>query len=236
MLNAYSARQKIYVIGDIHGRADLLDEVIDKICLDCEPGGQKNDYLTITLGDYIDRGPNSREVLDRLSRDPFPTEFIPLKGNHEMLLEMFLNNPSAAFHWGHLGGLETLRSYGIATDCDFDRRELEKLSGLLWNALPQRHLHFIRSLKTSVVIGNYFFCHAGIRPGVALEKQCDDDLLWIREEFLNSAEDFGKIIVHGHTPREQPEILQNRINIDTGAFFSGCLTCLILEGGAHRFL
>ncbi len=228
-------RSRLYVIGDIHGRSDLLDRIIGEIAREHERDPVA-DALTVTLGDYIDRGPDSRGVIERLLRNPFPTEFIPLKGNHELLLETFLRDPSVADHWRHLGGLETLHSYGVRVSSLMMGRNYDQAAKALAEALPAAHLEFIAALKTSLAVGRYFLCHAGVRPGVPLERQSEEDLLWIRELFLASRADFGRIVVHGHTPCEQPEVLPNRINVDTGAFMTGRLTCAVLDGRGVRFI
>ena len=225
---------RLYAIGDIHGRLDLLDRAIAAIHRDVEQHGPG--ALTVTLGDYIDRGPASRGVLDRLIENPFPTPYIALKGNHEALLESFLADPAVGQHWRRLGGLETLHSYGVPVSALMVEKDYAETADLLRDAMPAEHATFLQSLKTSHSHGKYFLCHAGVRPGVPLEQQSDEDLLWIRDEFLNSTMDFGKIVVHGHTPVEAPEVLPNRINIDTGAFATGQLTCVALEEGGHRFL
>ncbi len=201
--------------------------------LEADPVG---DCLTVTLGDYIDRGPDSSGVLDRLARNPFPTRLVALKGNHEALLEAFFHDPSVAEHWRHLGGLETIHSYRVPVGELMAGKSYEHAAKVLRAAIPEEHFAFLASLKTSVVMGKYFMCHAGVRPGVPLERQSVEDLLWIRHEFLSSTVDFGKIVVHGHTPIERPELLPNRINIDTGAFATGRLTCLVLERFGPRFL
>jgi serine/threonine protein phosphatase 1 len=226
------AAARIYAIGDIHGRLDLLDRAIDAIDRDLkEHGGAA---LTVTLGDYVDRGPASRGVLDRLSVNPFPTPYVALKGNHELMLEAFLADPALGPQWRDIGGLETLNSYGIPVSrimlggYDAAAQELSEA------VAP--HIVFLRSLKTSHSHGKYFLCHAGVRPGIALDRQDDYDLMWIRAEFLGSDMDFGKIVVHGHTPVERPEVKFNRINIDTGAFATGQLTCVVLDDGGYRFL
>ena len=192
--------------------------------------------LTVTLGDYIDRGPASRGVLERLAANPFPTPYVALKGNHEALLDSFLSDPKVGEHWRNLGALETLSSYGVPVGEVMLGKNYQEAADRLRDALPSGHVKFLQSLKTSHSHGNYFLCHAGVRPGVALERQSDEDLMWIRHEFLNSTMDFGKIVVHGHTPIEQPEVFANRINIDTGAFATGQLTCVVLERDNHRFL
>jgi serine/threonine protein phosphatase 1 len=225
---------RLYVIGDIHGRLDLLDRLIVEIDHDAKKHGAN--CLTVTLGDYIDRGPNSRGVLDRLLSNPFPGDYVALKGNHEALLEAFLEDPAVGAQWRQLGGLETLHSFGIHVASLMMGRNYDQAAEQLRAALSPAQTKFLASLKTSLMVGGYFLCHAGIRPGVALERQSPQDLLWIRDEFLNSRKDFGKIVVHGHTPVEEPESLPNRINIDTGAFITGRLTCVVLEGESRRFI
>jgi serine/threonine protein phosphatase 1 len=226
---------RVYVVGDIHGRTDLLDRMVALISRDLE-ANPISDSLTVTLGDYIDRGPDSRGVIDRLVRNPFPTRFVALKGNHEALLEAFLSNPSVAEHWRHLGGLETIHSYRVPAGELMIGMNHENAAEGLRAAVPEAHLKFLASLQTSITVGKYFLCHAGVRPGVPLERQSIEDLLWIRDEFLSSTADFGKIVVHGHTPTERPEILPNRINVDTGAYATGRLTCVVLESSEPRFL
>lgn len=226
---------RVYVIGDIHGRSDLLDQMVNQISRDLE-SNPVSKSLTVTVGDYMDRGPDSRGVLDRLVRNPFPTDFIALKGNHEALFETFLHDPAVAEHWRRLGGLETLNSYGVPVSNLMRGRNYEQAAVALRAAVPDAHFKFLASLKTSIIAGKHFLCHAGVRPGIPLERQNVEDLLWIRDEFLSSTVDFGRIVVHGHTPSERPEVLPNRINIDTGAFATGRLTCVVLEGPQPRFL
>jgi serine/threonine protein phosphatase 1 len=224
---------RLYVIGDIHGRLDLLDRAVAAITRDVEAHG--SDALTVTLGDYIDRGPESSGVIARLAANPFPTPYVALRGNHELMLEMFLADPSVGTQWRPQGGEQTLQSYGVAVRHVVGRGNVQA-SELLREALPREHVVFLRSLRTSYTHGRFFLCHAGVRPGVPLDEQRDEDLMWIRDEFLLSTVDFGKIVVHGHTPRPEPEVLANRINIDTKAFASGRLTCVVLEQTGYRFL
>ena len=225
---------RLYVIGDIHGRLDLLDRMIELINVDIR--AREGESLIVTLGDYIDRGPNSREVLDRLLKNPFVGKYVALKGNHEALLQTFLDDPAVAADWWRLGGVATLRSFGIAIKPRMTRRGFARAATQLREALTPQQTEFLASLKTSLVVGRYFLCHAGVRPGVPLDSQNEDDLLWIRDEFLSSEIDFGKIVVHGHTPVREPEVLANRINIDTGAFLSERLTCVVLQENGHRFI
>lgn len=225
---------RIYAIGDIHGRLDLLERAIAAVARDVDRHGPA--ALTVTLGDYIDRGPASRGVIERLAASPFPTPYVALKGNHEALLEKFLSDPLVGLHWRALGGLETLHSYGVPVGELRLGKNVEAAADGLRAALPEHHLNFLRSLKTSFSHGQYFLCHAGVRPGIALERQSEEDLLWIRDAFLSSTMNFGKIVVHGHTPIERPDVQPNRINIDTGAFATGQLTCVVLDEDGHRFL
>lgn len=223
---------RLYAIGDIHGRLDLLERAIVAIERDVETHG--SDALTVTLGDYVDRGPDTRGVLDRLAANPFPTPYVALRGNHEAMLEGFLADPDMGRHWYGQGGAETLQSYGVTVRALImsNANAAERLR----EAMAARHVAFLRSLQMSFTHGRYFLCHAGVRPGVPLERQSERDLLWIRHEFLNCTVGFGKIVVHGHTPVAMPEVLANRINIDTGAVFSGRLTCVVLEPEGIRFL
>ena len=225
---------RVYAIGDIHGRLDLLERAIAAIRRDVDAHGPE--ALTVTLGDYVDRGPASRGVLDRLAANPFPTPYVALKGNHEAVFETFMATAEGGDHWRKFGGLETLHSYGVPIADMMMGRNFEAAAERLRAALPDAHRDFLASLKLSHMQDGYFFCHAGVRPGVALDRQSDKDLLWIREEFLGSTQDFGKVVVHGHTPVDAPDVRPNRINIDTGAFITGQLTCIVLDEAGHRFL
>lgn len=226
---------RLYVIGDIHGRLDLLDRMLAAIDRDLPPS-LAADCLTVTVGDYIDRGSDSRGVVDRLARNPFPTEFIALRGNHEDLLKGFLDDPPVLDLWRRLGGLETLHSYGVDVTAVMHGKNYDGAAEAMRAALPPLHSAFFDSLRVSLTVGRYFLCHAGVRPGIALSRQSHDDLMWIREGFLDSTADFGKIVVHGHTPTETPDVRSNRINVDTGAFITGRLTCAVLEERQARFL
>ena len=226
--------RRLYAVGDIHGRLDLLDRLIAAIDRDAK--NHRGNCLTVTLGDYVDRGPSSRGVIERLASNPFPGDYVALKGNHEALLEAFLDDPGIGAQWRHFGGLETLHSFGVRVAPLMVERNFDEAAEQLRAALLPVHSEFLASLKTSLTVSRYFLCHAGVRPGVALERQSEEDLLWIRDEFLKSKMDFGKIVVHGHTPTEAPEVLPNRINIDTGAFATGRLTCAVLDDSNCRFL
>jgi serine/threonine protein phosphatase 1 len=152
-----SERSRVYAVGDIHGRADLLDRMIGEIGRDlaADPAA---DALTVTLGDYVDRGPDSRGVIERLARNPFPTDFVALKGNHEVLLQTFLHDASIADHWRRLGGLETLHSYRVAVAPLMMGRNYEQTAKALADAIPPEHFAFLASLKSSLTVGKYFLC------------------------------------------------------------------------------
>lgn len=219
---------RIYAIGDIHGRLDLLDGMLATIEADLgmRPAVKP---VYVFLGDYIDRGPSSRETIDRLIRHGQTNECVFLKGNHELIAIKCLSDRSLFDQWLRLGGMETLNSYQIATHGVNNGKRTVELQAAFHEALPQAHFRFFRDLQTSLALGDFFFAHAGVKPYVDLADQKESDLLWIREEFLSSNVDFGKIVVHGHTPVQEVEVGTNRINIDTGAFATGRLTCLVIE-------
>ncbi len=220
---------RVYAIGDIHGRLDLLEQLLTLIEADTRdrPAGK---ILHVFLGDYVDRGPSSCQTINRLIAHGGQNEAVFLKGNHEALAVRSLRDPNIFDQWMRLGGIETLTSYGISLDSLTDRRPLAMLQAAFHEALPAAHFRFFRDLQLSFACGDFFFVHAGVKPHVELSQQKENDLLWIREEFLNSLEDFGKTIVHGHTPTIEIQVMPNRINIDTGAFASNRLTCLVIEG------
>jgi serine/threonine protein phosphatase 1 len=220
---------RIYAIGDIHGRVDLLNKILSFCAADTAKHPVARP-IYVFLGDYIDRGSWSRETIARLIEHGAAYESIFLKGNHELLAINCLRDPTLIDQWFRLGGRETLASYGVASEIFSDRKKTVETQLAFHNALPQPHIRFLRELKKSFICGDFFFVHAGVRPNIELTKQTEKDLLWIRAEFLNSNQDFGKIIVHGHTPIKNVDVRSNRINIDTGAFATGVLTCLIIEG------
>jgi serine/threonine protein phosphatase 1 len=226
---------RIYAVGDIHGRPDLLDSVLARIDADMEADPAPN-AIRIFLGDYIDRGPDSKGVLDRLVDHGAAQPSVCLMGNHEAFLREFLENPHVLPVWRRCGGLETLLSYGLVPEIGTDPQNRRELSSEFDRMLPSSHREFLSDLKPYFICGDFFFVHAGVRPGVCLTKQSEDDLLWIREDFLLSKSDFGKVIVHGHTPVLEPDVRSNRINIDTGAYATGRLTCLVLENDKIRFI
>jgi diadenosine tetraphosphatase ApaH/serine/threonine PP2A family protein phosphatase len=222
---------RVYAVGDIHGRVDLL-RTMNQLIHEDAYARQAPRNVVVYLGDYIDRGDASRQVIDCLLTEALPGfERIHIMGNHEDSLVKFLSDVQIGPAWLSYGGVATLRSYGIKPPAS--ERDLVRAQGELRERLPDHHLAFMRGLALSHVEGDYYFTHAGVRPGVKLEAQNPQDLLWIRDEFLSSTAEFGKIVVHGHTITDFPEVRRNRIGIDTGAFASGTLTCLILA--AHEF-
>jgi serine/threonine protein phosphatase 1 len=220
---------RLYVIGDVHGRADLLDGLLSRIDADRAAHPTDNDAVVL-VGDYIDRGPASREVLDRLVARVRAQKTILLKGNHETYLLEFLQNPAILDDWRQYGALQTLMSYGLKPSLNPGEQERRELAREFASVLPWDHRALLEALPTSFTAGDFFFVHAGVRPGVPLAGQKEQDLLWIREDFLLCEDDFGKVVVHGHTPVAAPDIRPNRINIDTGAYATGRLTCVRLEG------
>lgn len=228
---------RVYVIGDIHGRVDLLERIHDRIERDIERVAPDRSVV-VYVGDYIDRGEKSREVLDLLLDTPIrATERVHLLGNHEDFLLTFLDDPTVGDLWLKNGGDATIYSYGVGAPSVPDREERHRMMREdLLNKLPETHLDFLRNLERFHVEGDYAFVHAGIRPGVPLSDQVNGDLLWIRGEFLDSRVDHEMCIVHGHTITDDVEVRWNRIGIDTGAYYSGRLTCLVLDDESRAVL
>ncbi len=229
----------VYAVGDVHGRLDLLDDLLMRIAEDAarQPNGASREL--IMLGDYIDRGPQSRGVVERLLGDPLPGfSTVRLMGNHEDALLGFLDGHSDGLDWLTYGGLETLMSYEVPLrSLPSTFAASTELRQALAQALPKSHLDFYRNCAFHHTIGDYVFVHAGVRPGASLEKQTPNDLMWIRDDFLRARVPLpGYVVVHGHTIVDQPQDRQHRINIDTGAFVSGRLTCLVLSGAERRFI
>jgi serine/threonine protein phosphatase 1 len=221
------ANTRIYAVGDIHGRADLLIETIARIEDDLRRRPIRY-AVEVYLGDYIDRGPDSKTVIDLLAVRLVENRAVCLRGNHEAILEDFLRDPARFRHWRQLGGMQTLASYGIWPRSPLET-ELE-LQRRFRSVFPRTHDLFLRCLRYSFCCGDFLFVHAGIRPGIPIERQDTNDLIWIRGEFLDFAQGHGKYVVHGHTPVPHPDIRPNRINIDTGAWHTGTLTCIAIEG------
>ena len=230
--------RRVYAVGDVHGRADLLTRLIAELNRDIARGGFEGRPILVFLGDYIDRGFQSREVLSILlspALSSFETYF--LKGNHESAMLQFLDDPAIGPRWGEFGGVETLVSYGVKPPrVRTSKEEWARCSEDLNKVLPPEHRQFLASLDLSVQIGDYVFVHAGMKPGVPLEQQSEYDLLWIREEFLEDRRLFGPVIVHGHTPSAAPYRDARRIGIDTGAYLSGKLTAARFEHDRVDFM
>jgi serine/threonine protein phosphatase 1 len=227
---------RVYVVGDIHGHVGLLDALHTRIYADLDQSPVKTAEI-IYVGDYVDRGPASCAVVERLRCPPRDgVRRTLLEGNHETMLLEFLSRPETGASWCRYGGTETLLSYGVNVSQALAGGGLHALAEEFDRKLPASHRYLLEQLKPFTAVGDYFFCHAGVRPGVRLDRQDKRDLLWIRTPFLGSTRDFGKVVVHGHTVVPEPDIRPNRINVDTGAYRSGRLTCLVLEGAEQRFL
>lgn len=224
--------ERIYAIGDIHGCATLLDRLLERIEADCNGSSRR----LVFLGDYVDRGPDSRGVIERLwaisQREP---DAVFLMGNHERAMLDFLADARAGAEWLHWGGDKTAESYGVDGAW---REEPEDVGVRLGAAIPAAHLEFLRGLSLHFLRGDYLFVHAGVRPGIPLGDQTEDDLLWIREDFHNApaAQRPDKVVVHGHHPLRKPLDAGWRIAVDTGAVWSDVLTCVALTGVSRRFL
>jgi serine/threonine protein phosphatase 1 len=227
--------RRVYAVGDMHGCSDLLSKLFIRIDDDLK-ARPIADSIQVFLGDYIDRGPNSRQVIDLLIARWREHDLVLLKGNHEDCALQFLSDPTSFSAWKNIGGLNTVRSYGVRPVDVKDPQSQDKLAAAVNRSIPDSHRRFLQGLALSFTCGDFFFTHAGVRPGVPLQQQSQRDLLWIREDFLLYEDDFGKVIVHGHTPTREPEIRPNRINIDTGAYATGRLTCIVLEDDQMRFL
>ncbi|WP_428482567.1 metallophosphoesterase family protein [Pyruvatibacter mobilis] len=229
---------RVYAVGDIHGRADLLDRLHDMIRADAAQAPEGTRLVVVYLGDYVDRGMDSKGVIDRLLGTPLPGfEVVSLKGNHEDAFLKFMSEPAFGREWKYYGGLETLMSYGVrALPLKDEPEAFVAARDELAELMPEAHRTFLDTLRVSHEEGGYFFAHAGVAPGVPLGEQAPEDLMWIRDEFLQADGDFGKVVVHGHTPEEEPVVRRNRIGVDTGAYITGTLTALVLDGQDYRFL
>ena len=225
---------RVYAIGDIHGRADLLHAMQAMILADSVGGPRRQ--VVVYLGDYIDRGQDSFGVIDTLVNAPLPGfESVHLRGNHEDFLLSFVETGEQGENWFFNGGITTMKSYGVTAKGAAGRNTAILRENLI-DAMPANHLSFFKGLTLTHTEGDYLFVHAGIRPGVPLSHQKPEDLMWIRTPFLHAEGGFGHVVVHGHTPDFEPVVRENRIGVDTLAYRSGCLTCLVLEGEHRRFL
>jgi|AGTN01.1.fsa_nt_gi Calcineurin-like phosphoesterase. len=236
---AVPSRSPVHAVGDVHGQIRQLRRTIDWISLRArEQAEQGLSPIAVFLGDYIDRGDDSRAVLETLVAldHAVPSvEWVFLAGNHEAALLAFLDNPADHGQWLDFGGVETLLSYGVppplATD---DVRALRRARDQLARAMPAGHVAFLRRLRLSFQCGSYVFVHAGLRPGRPADRQSPEDMLWIREDFLDHPQWHGRCVVHGHTIEAQPALHSWRIGIDTGAYAGGPLSCLSLTGNRRE--
>lgn len=236
----------IYAIGDIHGCWSLLVSLQDRIAQDIKERGY-TDITVVYLGDYVDRGPNTKDVIQRLIESPFRWNLdikeVHLKGNHEeAMLEALLDPEIHPSWWWSIGGRAVVDSYGVETTRDDTAEEIAAKTARLKAEMPLEHLKFLtvrlnHCYRDSVGGKDYFFCHAGVRPGIPLSQQTTDDLLWIRRDFIPSEFDYGAIIVHGHTISKEPALWPNRIGVDTGAYKYKKLTAVALDDtGTPRFV
>lgn len=227
----------LYAIGDVHGRADLLVILLEAILEEARQHGRPT--TIIGLGDYVDRGPGSREVLELLvglthAKGP---RLVLLRGNHEDTLLRFLENPGLGATWCDYGGRPTLASYGVeAPETADDPDGWEAARAKFAQALPDSHLELLKSTALTFEAGDYFFCHAGARPGVPLADQTEADLMWIRGSFLEDKRRFDKVVVHGHSVGEEVQADHRRIGVDTGAYATSALTAVKLEGQGQFLL
>lgn len=222
----------IYAIGDIHGQLPMLEDALLRIEADGGP-----DARIVFLGDYCDRGPDSRGVIDRLARGQAEgRNWVCIKGNHDRMFAMFMEDQPrnddrllVGYHWLHprIGGVETLQSYGVEVA---ERERIYQVHARARAAVPPEHCAFLGGLKTCHQEGELLFVHAGIRPGLPLEQQAENDLVWIREEFLTDSRAHPWLVVHGHTHVKQAEHHGNRVNLDTGAGYGHPLTAAVFEG------
>lgn len=230
---AVARNERIYAVGDIHGRADLLLMLHELIESDAETCAKGKNKRIIYLGDYVDRGLDSRGVIDILISRPLAGfDHVFLKGNHEDLLLACREDPEIWPQWMAVGGTATLLSYGVGANPEEDRPMWEEF----FERMPPAHLEFLAGLQLSFCSGDYLFVHAGIRPQIPLEKQNPRDLMWIRGEFLRHEGSFGMVVVHGHSISLKPEFLTQRIGIDTGAYATNALSCVVLDGTSRRLL
>jgi serine/threonine protein phosphatase 1 len=227
---------RIFAVGDIHGRLDLLEQLVCSIRRDAEAAGAAQNVL-IFLGDYVDRGPDAKGVIEFLLSLDMPTwRTIFLRGNHDQSMLDFFDEPKIYSSWRNYGGQQTLLSYGVRPPRFDDETEFKIARDEFLIKCPPSHLQFLKSLKFHHVEGDYIFVHAGVRPGISLNSQRNEDLLWIRDDFLFSEEFFEKVVVHGHTPVERPVRRPNRIGLDTGAYATGRLTAAVFKDDECNFL
>jgi len=226
---------RLYAIGDVHGCIDHLREMHALIRAEIIRD-RPADWRIIHLGDYVDRGPDSKGVLDLLiAARQADKRVLTLAGNHDVGFLECMAEPDPKGLFARFGGRETARSYGVALDIANPARFRDSCEALA-RAVPPAHVTFLQNLEFSRAFGDFFFCHAGIRPGIPLDRQDPQDLTWIRDTFLTHWRLHPKVVVHGHTPAPDPEMMANRVNVDTGAFQWGRLTALVIDGAEKRIL
>ncbi len=228
--------ERIYAIGDIHGRNDCFEKLLARIDADDRARGESGQTTVILLGDLVDRGPDSRGVIERAMALQGSRQSRFLMGNHEeILIRTWEGDRRATALLHRVGGRETIMSYGVSA-AEYDRLDIDELTELVGQRVPTEHIAFLRLFADSYQAGDYLFVHAGIRPGISIDAQDPTDLRWIRREFLDDPRDHGLIVVHGHSITEDVDEQPNRIGIDTGAFSSGKLTAIGLEGAERWYL
>jgi serine/threonine protein phosphatase 1 len=228
------AGQRVYAVGDIHGRLDLFQSLIAAIEAD-DAAGRPADTTVILLGDLVDRGPDSAGVIARARAWQAGRKVRILAGNHEEMFLRSFEKIEVLKNFLRFGGKETVLSYGLDRQA-YQSASVEQVQAMMHAAVPTEDRSFLESFEDMIAIGDYLFVHAGISPLVPFEEQRTGDLRWIREPFLSHSEPFGAVVVHGHTITDEPQDRGNRIGIDTGAYLSGRLTALALEGTSRRYL
>lgn len=226
--------KRYYAIGDIHGRNDLFEALIKAIDKEIDKAAHVSSEI-ILLGDLVDRGPDSAHVIKnaRKWRKRRPVRF--LAGNHEEMFLQSFTDVKVLRHFLRHGGRETILSYGISKK-QYNELSLDELQAVITKIVPQKDRDFLAAFEEMIIAGDYVFVHAGIAPGVGLDEQTREDLLWIRDRFLSHDEPHPHIVVHGHTIFEEIDERANRIGVDTGAFRHGRLTALVLEGNQRRMI
>jgi serine/threonine protein phosphatase 1 len=228
--------RRAYAIGDVHGCLDLLDRLLSRIESEIEADPHPKTSI-VFLGDVVDRGPASAEVIERLRTytNPHATAHFIMGNHEEVMLRVIDGEADMLPSWLRFGGSATLRSYGLDPRT-LAKQPKEEVVAVIRDTIPDTHREFLASFADSISFGDYLFVHAGIRPGVDLAEQSQSDLRWIRDPFLDDLTDHGFIVVHGHTISNNVDVTSNRIGIDTGAYSTGVLTALAIEGSRRWFV
>jgi serine/threonine protein phosphatase 1 len=228
------AGERVYAVGDIHGRLDLFEALIAAIEAD-DAASPAAATTVILLGDLVDRGPDSAGVIARARAWQGERKVRILAGNHEEMFLQSFDKTSTLKHFLRFGGKETVLSYGVDAQA-YQAASVEEVQAIMHSVVPAEDRAFLEQFDDMIAVGDYLFVHAGVAPGIPLEEQRTSDLRWIREPFLSHDEPFGAVVVHGHTITDEPQDCGNRIGIDTGAYLTGRLTALVLEGADRRYL